>query len=121
LELSTLNSVMGLHSPTGRWATYNTPMDGVRKASAHEIVFQSRAGTPELNCCSVNAARGLGMVSDWALMRDKEGLVLNWYGPGSMATRLPSGEAVRLTQETDYPRSGRVRLAVEPERGATFT
>ena len=70
LELSTLNSALGMHSPTGRWATYNTPMDGVRKASAHDIVFQSREGTPELNCCSVNSARGLGLLSEWAVMRD---------------------------------------------------
>src|SRR5581483_8333263 len=44
LELTTLNSALGLFSPTGRWATYNTPMDGVRKASAHDIVFQAREG-----------------------------------------------------------------------------
>ena len=120
LELSTLNSVLGLHSPTGRWATYNTPMDGVRKASAHDIVFQAREGTPELNCCSVNAARGLGMVSDWALVQDAGGLRLNWYGPGAMTAETPSGVAVRLTQETDYPRGGRVRIAVDPAREAAF-
>ena len=28
LELSTLNSAIGMFSPTGRWSTYNTPMDG---------------------------------------------------------------------------------------------
>ena len=80
IELSTLNSVTGLHSHTGRWVTYNTPMDGVRRASAHDIVFQAREGSPELNCCSVNGPRGLGMVSDWALMRCRGGLRLNWYG-----------------------------------------
>lgn len=120
LELSTLNSVLGLHSPTGRWATYNTPMDGVRKASAHEIVFQSREGTPELNCCSVNAARGLGLVSEWAVMRDANGLRLNWYGPGTMSAELPSGVAVRLTQETDYPRDGTVRITIDPAQPTAF-
>ena len=44
-------------------------MDGVREATAHQIVFQAREGTPELNCCRVNSARGFGMISDWALMR----------------------------------------------------
>src|SRR5258705_7483643 len=33
MELSTLNSVLGLHSPNRRWVTYNTPMDGTRKAN----------------------------------------------------------------------------------------
>ena len=124
LELSALNSVLGLHSPTGRWVTYNTPMDGVRKASAHDIVFQARAGSPELNCCSVNGARGLGMIGDWALMAPQPpaapGLILNWYGPSTMTTRLASGITVKLTQETDYPRENQVRLRVAPDRVAKF-
>ena len=93
LELSTFNSAMGLFSPTGRWSTYNTPMDGARKANFHEIVFQSRPGSPELNCCSVNAARGLGLLSEWALMHDakNDALVLNWYGPGQLSAQLATG------------------------------
>jgi DUF1680 family protein len=91
LELSTLNSVVGLHSRSGRWVTYDTPMDGVRRASAHAIVFQAREGSPELNCCSVNGARGFGMISDWALMTDGADLVLNYYGPSEMTAELPTG------------------------------
>ena len=121
LELSTINSVLGMHSHTGRWATYNTPMDGVRKASAHEIVFQAREGTPELNCCSVNSPRGFGMISDWALMQDEEGLILNWYGPGTMTAELPGGDAVTLRQDTDYPCSGSILLHVGTERPTEFT
>ena len=120
LELSTLNSILGLHSESGRWVTYNTPMDGVRKASAHDIVFQAREGSPELNCCSVNGPRGLGMVGDWALMRDGEGLLLNWYGPGRMEVQLGRGLSVALVQETEYPRRGRVSLRVEPSHAAEF-
>ena len=112
LELSTINAVVGLHSARGRWATYNTPMNGVRRASAHDIVFQSREGTPELNCCSVNAARGFGMVSDWALMRDDDGLLLNWYGACVMRAEVGDGVVVTLDQRTDYPRSGDVTIHV---------
>jgi len=119
LELSLLNSVLGYHSPTCRWVTYNTPMDGDRKASAHDIVFQARAGSPELNCCSVNGARGLGMLSDWAVMQGKEGLILNWYGAGVI--QAGSGaQKIILRQLTDYPRSPSVRLMVEPERSRRF-
>jgi len=122
LELSTLNSAMGLFSPTGRWSTYNIPMDGDRKANFHEIVFQARPGSAELNCCSVNAARGLGLLSEWALMSDAkdDGLVLNWYGPGRLETRLSSGTGVRLTTKTDYPKSGQVQITVEPVRATRF-
>jgi DUF1680 family protein len=120
IELSTLNSVLGLHSPTGRWVTYNTPMDGARKASAHEIVFQARAGSPELNCCAVNGARGLGMISDWALMRSDNGLALNWYGPSTFATKLTPTHVVTLIQDTKYPLEPLVRLRVESSSAASF-
>jgi DUF1680 family protein len=121
LELSTLNSVVGMHSPTGRWVTYDTPMSGVRRASAHAIVFQARQGTPELNCCSVNGSRGFGLISDWAVMACEDGLILNWYGTSTFKTTLRSGVSVTLRQETDYPRNGKILLQVTPSRAAEFS
>ncbi|MHB1455651.1 MAG: beta-L-arabinofuranosidase domain-containing protein [Armatimonadota bacterium] len=121
IELSTLNSVMGMHSPTGRWLTYNTPMDGLRKASAYEIVFQAREGSSELNCCSVNGNRGFGMISDWALMQDDSGVILNYYGPSEFKTKLKSGNKLELKQKTSYPVDGSIQLKVsikEPEKFA---
>ena len=122
LELSTLNGLLGAQSPSGRWWTYNTPMDGVRRASGHDIVFQAREGSPELNCCSVNGPRGLGMLSDWAIMRRQgdDAVVLNYYGPSASAVRLPSAATLRLVQETDYPRDGKVLLRVQLERPERF-
>jgi DUF1680 family protein len=121
LELSTLNSALGMFSPTGRWSTYNTPMDGVRKANYHEIVFQSRPGSPELNCCSVNAARGLGLIGEWAVASGIDGLSLNWYGPGKTTVPVASAGPVALEQQTEYPRSGKVDIRVEPIRPSEFT
>jgi hypothetical protein len=112
IELSTYNGVLGAQHPSGRWWTYNTPMDGVRKASAHEIVFQSREGTPELNCCSVNGPRGLSMIAEWALMQASDGVALNYYGPGKMQFRLPSGNTLTATQHTTYPRTGAVEITI---------
>lgn len=120
LELATLNSIMGAIAPSGRWATYNTPMDGTRLAALHEIHFQARAGQPELNCCSVNAPRGLGLVGDWAVMTDAEGLVVNWYGPSTFMARTRAGVQVKIVQVTQYPQSGRVTLTVSPSRTAVF-
>ena len=119
LELSTFNAALGAQAPSGRWWTYNTPMDGVRKASAHEIVFQAREGSSELNCCSVNGPRSLGMLSEWTLMLGAEGPVLNYFGPCAIDCPLVSGNTLRLMQMTEYPRQGTVQLAVAlawPER-----
>ncbi len=115
LELSTLNGGLGAQHPSGRWWTYSTPMDGVREASAHTIVFQARAGTPELNCCSVNGPRVLGLLSDWAVMRDTRGLLVNAHLPGDTGTDL-----ARLRCETDYPLDGHVKWIVEPRAAGEF-
>jgi uncharacterized protein len=120
LELSTLNATLGAQTPTGRWWTYNTPMDGVRKASAHEIVFQAREGSPELNCCSVNGPRSLAMLCEWALMQAADGLVLNYYGPCALSVTLPTGIVVRLTQNTDYPRQGHIEITVGLSQAERF-
>jgi hypothetical protein len=121
LELSTWNGLLGAQHPSGRWWTYNTPMDGAREASAHSIVFQARAGTPELNCCSVNGPRGLGMLSEWAVLVDAEGPVLNWYGPLKAELKLADGSPLRIEQETLYPAgTGPVAIALHPQRRSAF-
>ncbi len=121
IELSTLNSVLGLHSASGRWVTYDTPPDGTRIDSGVTLGWQGREGSPELNCCSVNGARGLGMVSDWALMQDAGGLLLNWYGPSELTAPLrESAVEVTLRQHTRYPAEGRVALRVAPSTPAAF-
>jgi len=120
LELATFNGAAGAQHPSGCWWTYNTPMDGVREASAHTIVFQARAGTPELNCCSVNAPRSLGMLSEWALMQSTDGLVLNYYGSGQFLGKLPDGTPVKLICDTEFPLSGKVKLSVEPTSPRRF-
>jgi uncharacterized protein len=117
IERSFYNAALGAQSTSGRWWTYNTPMDGVRRASAHDIVFQAREGSSELNCCSVNGPRALGMLSEWAVMlpsrqQINNGLMLNYYGPGTITVDLPSGQTVTLTQETAYPLDGHVRLSL---------
>jgi uncharacterized protein len=125
IELATLNGALGGQHPSGRWWTYDTPQDGVKNASAHAIVFQSRSGSPELNCCSVNGPRSIGMVSEWSLMLAQEGdehdvAVLNYYGPGRLACTLPSGVALSLVQETEYPLEGETTVRVELEAAADF-
>lgn len=121
LELSLFNSALGLYSRTGRWNTYNTPMDGERRAFVQDVNWQCRPGAPELTCCNLNAPRGLGLLSDWALMADADGPVLNYYGAGEIRTRLANGLGLSIRQETDYPRQGRVRLTLAPTRPARFT
>ncbi len=120
LELSTFNGMLGAQHPSGSWWTYNTPMDGVREASHHTIVFQARAGAPDLNCCSANAPRGLGMLSEWALMRTRHGLAINYIGPLEAQLSLADGTPVVIRQETLYPLDGHVKIQIQVQEPHEF-
>ena len=121
LELSMLNSGLGMMNPSGRYVTYNTPMDGTRTASPTDCTaFQARPGQPELNCCSVNGPRALGLLCEWALMTDETGLVLNYYGPGSMST-VWAGLPVSVEQTTSYPENGKIVIRMMPRRQKSFS
>jgi len=119
IEWSTLNSALGAIPYGGRACAYNVPMDGTR-AFGIELPWQSPKAGPDLNCCSVNANRPLGMIAQWAIMQDDEGLVLNFYGPGTYAAALPSGNRIALRQATEYPRDGNVRIEVTAAQAESF-
>jgi len=94
-------------------------MDGVKEAAAHTINFQCRPGSPDLNCCSVNGPRGLGLIAEWAFMKSPEGVVLNYYGPGTLKAPTTGGQTLTLKQTTAYPVDGKVALQIDlpkPER-----
>lgn len=120
LELSFYNGILGAMEPNGRWWTYNTPMDGERKAATQDIDFQERPGSPELSCCSVNAPRGIGMLSEWAYMASENGVVVNYYGPSSVSLSLPNGPIVKVIQITDYPKTGSIKLKLDLTKPAEF-
>ncbi|MCI8611326.1 MAG: hypothetical protein HFE66_05325 [Clostridiales bacterium] len=117
LELSTYNAGLGSFSPTGRWSTYNTPMEGDKKANYWEIGFQCRPGSPDLNCCSVNAPRMFGELARWAYMTDGQALYINYYGAGEGEVKIGDSRLC-VCQETDYPYDGKVRIRVSGIEGA---
>jgi DUF1680 family protein len=109
LERAHYNAVLGYYSPTGRWSTYHTPMEGVKEANFHTIGFQCRAGSPELNCCSVNAPRGVATVREWMVTEDGESLYINFYGDAEVVT--DRGEKISISG--GYPAYGNVTLSFE--------
>jgi formylglycine-generating enzyme required for sulfatase activity/DUF1680 family protein len=122
LELTLMNAITGYQSRTGHWCTYDTPMDGRRIPFTTFMTGHMRPGSEELSCCTVNSARGFGMISDWALMTDRESLIVNWYGDSIMSAKLKD-ISVSLKQQTDYPQTGHILLKVLPipQQGVDFT
>lgn len=111
LELSLFNAILGMQHPTSRWWTYDTPSDGVRRAICSMwAAAHTRPGLSEIMCCTANGPRGLGMLSEWAVMTDGEGPLINYYGPSEIKLKLSSGKDLMLHQTTCYPVDGAIKL-----------
>lgn len=121
IELSTFNAMLGAQAPSGRWWTYNTPMEGYRKSFYYDANWQSLPGGPELNCCYTNGAKGLGMLSEWSFVDSDNGFNINYYGAGNYELKSSSGQKIRLTQKTDYPINGEIKIRIDLEKSEEFT
>ncbi|MHB1460468.1 MAG: beta-L-arabinofuranosidase domain-containing protein [Armatimonadota bacterium] len=115
LENATYNAMMGAQSPSGRWWTYDTPMNGRREAATTNIYWQSRPGSPEFNCCSANGPRSLGMLSEWSVMANEQGLAINSYAPGQINAKDAQGHKWKIELKGEYPVELASEITFKPE------
>jgi hypothetical protein len=143
LELSTFNAVLGSQSADATWWTYDTPMGGISSAgmgplglpdplagppyeipercpTLYDLRWQEAPGVALLSCCAANGPRGLAMLSQWAVMRSADGIVINYYGPCDFTALSPANQAVSFKQSTAYPLDGSIQLAIAPASPERF-
>jgi hypothetical protein len=63
-------------------------------------------------CCPPNVVRTIAESADYAYGKSGDAIWVNLYGGNSFETQLANGEKIKLSQETEYPWSGRVRITV---------
>jgi DUF1680 family protein len=63
-------------------------------------------------CCPPNLVRTIAEVGNYAYGRSSRGVWVHLYGGSILDTELPEGGRFKLTQETDFPWEGRVRITV---------
>ncbi|HWA84827.1 MAG TPA: beta-L-arabinofuranosidase domain-containing protein, partial [Opitutus sp.] len=71
-------------------------------------------------CCPPNLMRTLASLTGYFYAVRDDSLYVNVFATSEGQARV-AGTAVKLTQTTDYPWSGAVKIAVTPERPAQFT
>jgi hypothetical protein len=52
------------------------------------------------------------MISEWAVLTDKDGIYLNYYGPGKTRFATPDGSKWTVEQDTEYPAAGRIGFRI---------
>jgi uncharacterized protein len=70
-------------------------------------------------CCPMNVARLIGSVGGYFYSVGDDLLAVHMYG-GNAADVTLAGKAIRIRQETDYPWSGDVAIAIEAAEPAEF-
>ena len=121
LELSFFNATLGSLLAGERNFTYMNDSDGTRVPAREAIREHSYVGGRDMSCCQANGNRGLSQVAEWALLGEGQDLYLNYYGPCCMTAALTDGQTVTLTQTTDYPVGGPIRVRVETDSDVPLT
>jgi DUF1680 family protein len=133
LELSLFNAILGAQSPDGRLWTYHTPMGGIpiegivpadrlgyRLPAFYDLAWQARDPYPQLSCCAANGPRGIGCLAEWAIMRSRDSIFMNYYGPFTARLLTPGGTPLTLTQSSNYPFDGLIKVEVNPSQKTAF-
>lgn len=74
-------------------------------------------GAPNCYCCPPNVTRTIAELGGWAYGWSEDALWVNFYGGNTLKTRLPGGTALDLTQQTEYPWQGLVKLTFNQPTG----
>jgi hypothetical protein len=72
-------------------------------------------------CCPGNITRFLASVPGYVYAQKDDAIYVNLYVADNAEVKLRNGTQVRLTQDTRYPWSGNVHIAVAPVRASIFT
>jgi DUF1680 family protein len=121
LEQSLYNSVLSGVSLDGNRYFYTNPL---RASRNFPYTLRWAGGRQEYitlsNCCPPNLARTIAEVADYMYCVNNKGLWLNLYGGNTLKTTLAGG-VFELSQETEYPWDGKVKLTVEKAPAAAFS
>jgi hypothetical protein len=127
LELLTYNALPGTTTPD-MWAhqydqqSNQVLVSGVKRDWSTNGDYSNIYGLmPNFACCLANMHQGWPkfVESMWMATNDN-GLALVSYGPSIVKAKVGNGKEVTITEETDYPFNGNVKLTISTEKAVRF-
>lgn len=109
MERAVYNALFAAQSRDGRRLRYYTPLNGVRKF-----------WKGDLYCCPNNFRRAVARLPEFVFQTDEKGVTANLYTACQTSVKV-GGTDVRIREETDYPKSGRILFAFEPSAAKEFS
>ncbi|WP_201985994.1 aceric acid hydrolase [Hymenobacter rubidus] len=114
METALYNSVLSGISLDGQRFLYTNPL-----AYSADLPFAQRWSKERVdyislsNCCPPNVVRTIAEVNNYMYNTSDKGLWLNLYGGNNLNTKLKDGSPLKLTQETNYPWDGSVKVTLQ--------
>ena len=117
MELVLYNSALSGISLEGRDYFYANPLRMIHNArdfSGKKDATELEQREPYLACfcCPPNLVRTIAKVSGWAYSITENGISVNLYGGNQLTTKMQDGSKLKLTQETQYPWEGSVKITM---------
>ncbi|NNJ87380.1 MAG: glycoside hydrolase family 127 protein [Akkermansiaceae bacterium] len=112
LELVLYNSALSGMSLSGDGYFYQNPLESKKGAERREWIG--------LACCPTNLARFTPQVGGLVYAQANKQLLVNLFAAGEGIVTMDDGKVVKITQETNYPWEGQVKLTVAPEQTSDF-
>lgn len=125
IEMVLYNSGLSGISADGKEYFYANPLRMIHNARSyndHENATETPQREPYLECfcCPPNLVRTIAQVSSWAYSLSENGLAVNLYGANKLETTLMDGTIIKLTQTTQYPWEGLVKIKIDQCKKTPF-
>ncbi|WP_282124407.1 glycoside hydrolase family 127 protein [Algibacter mikhailovii] len=123
MELVVYNSGLSGISLEGKDYYYANPLrviDGSRDYEKMNTEFPVRQPYLDCFCCPPNLVRTISKLSGWAYSKSHNGIAVNLFGGNKLKTTLLDGSNIELTQETNYPWEGLVKITMDKSKKEAF-
>ncbi|BAX80566.1 glycoside hydrolase family 127 protein [Labilibaculum antarcticum] len=123
MELVLFNSALSGISIEGKDYFYANPLRVCHHAHDNPDAateFDERIPYVECFCCPPNLVRTIAKVSGWAYSITNNGVAVNLYGGNKLTTELLDGSKLQLSQVTQYPWNGAVKITMEECKKGAF-
>ncbi len=109
IERSAYNALLGAQYPDGTNWCYHSFSNGSRHAAHFN------------DCCPSSGALALEELPQVVYSKKENGIACNVYTAGEASVILPYRNVVHISQKTDYPFDGKIRITISPEKEAGFS
>jgi len=120
LEKTLYNGLISGVGLDGKTFFYTNAMQ-VRNSFTHNDLEVVRPGWFTCSCCPTNIARLIPSIPGYMYATKDREIYVNLYISGSATINLDDKSTLQLTQQSNYPWEGKIRMSVNPKRSSDLT